>query len=524
MILLIELNNEQKEAYTVTISPEDMQLIIQKLNELYIMTRHKYLSMYFDKDDLPKWSTIKYSKLTDSTLLKHLSTETTVGVFSGKELTKFICFDIDTPSLEYSKQLYQLLLFTLTEDFNIPLKNIVASFSGKKGYHLEIFFSQALSVLLVESFHKAVLDYINLQTVIYGDIEFRPSYTQGVKLPLSIHKETGNFCNYVDNQTLEAINDPKYILSIEQLDVDVFKTRVLDSMNCSIYDDNFFVLENFKAEQTEELLHEVKPYIKLDENFKEEMVLILEENKLMRNSSRNNTTFNLAIYLKNSGETLIESESIITSVMTNTWENHRGLISKETEYIFMLKEIKRINKYVYSKSYETQNKKSYKLYKEEILKILEIPTKPLRKLMFSLYLQSKKYAKKDGTFYMAYSVIGSMGNCKTPSVVLKHLLLLENTGYIEIVQRNKTNKSMTHELNRGKETNFGKISETNIYKVTLCVENIKESDTYLEVGLDEDITLVDAVLHLLDEKEVKEKLPDKQFYREYKTFYKKANS
>ena len=48
-------------------------------------------------------------------------------------------------------------------------------------------------------------------------IEFRPSFGQAVKLPLSRHAITGAVCWYVDRETLMPIEDMSYILSIQPI-------------------------------------------------------------------------------------------------------------------------------------------------------------------------------------------------------------------------------------------------------------------------------------------------------------------
>ena len=160
------------------------------------------------------------------------------------------------------------------------------------------------------------------------------------------------------------------------------------------------------------------------------------------------------------------------------------------------------------------------LYKSEILQILEQPTKTLRKLLFSLYIHSKKYAKQNGEFFMAYSVMAEMGNCTYRSKVLQQLLNLEESQVIEIVKRNETNKALTYEANRRKKKKTQKISETNVYKVTL--NPILENEPYLEVSFGEEVDYYGVVKSLVSEKEAKEKLPKNQFYNEYKPIYKEA--
>lgn len=50
-------------------------------------------------------------------------------------------------------------------------------------------------------------------------MEFRPTNTTAIKLPLSIHAKTGNICWYVDRETFAFIKSPEYILEICQIPV-----------------------------------------------------------------------------------------------------------------------------------------------------------------------------------------------------------------------------------------------------------------------------------------------------------------
>lgn len=50
-------------------------------------------------------------------------------------------------------------------------------------------------------------------------MEFRPTNTTAIKLPLSIHAKTRNICWYVDRETFELIESPEYILEIRQIPV-----------------------------------------------------------------------------------------------------------------------------------------------------------------------------------------------------------------------------------------------------------------------------------------------------------------
>lgn len=47
-------------------------------------------------------------------------------------------------------------------------------------------------------------------------MEFRPTNTAAIKLPLSVHAKTGHVCWYVDAETMVPVEDPAFILGIQQ--------------------------------------------------------------------------------------------------------------------------------------------------------------------------------------------------------------------------------------------------------------------------------------------------------------------
>ena len=494
-------------------SDEYINLLVQKINELYIMTRYKYLAMFVDKaEHISKWSTVNLT-LTDYQVRKHLHQKSTVGVFSGEALTKFICFDVDSKSVGNSKHVTTLLRNTLITEFHVPDDSIYISFSGKKGYHVEIFFDEAINIVDVQNFYQTVEQHMRENYSFQGEIEFRPTHSQGVKLPLSIHHETGNVCWFVDKETFETIEEYDYLLGIVPMDVEVFKSKVLDS---SVFS-KVFTMEIPPAQETERLMHRTKPFVKNEQDFADDAEELLSENHLLRSHSRHTATLKLATYLYNRGNTLEESVSIIEQLLQNTWKNFRYFISQDTSYAYMMSEVRRLVKHVYESNYQPI-RKEYFLYKQELLEILALPTKTLRTLMFSMYIHSKKYAKLNGVFYMAYSVMGKMGNSKNPTKVLVQLLRLEEMGYIEIVKRNQTDKSRTILANQQSNGSTKRISETNEYRITLNSVDIKK-EPYLKVQFDESISIYNAATSLVSEKEAKEKLPVQQFYKEFKQFY-----
>ena len=99
----------------------------------------------------------------------------------------------------------------------MPREKIYVSFSGRKGYHVEVFFDRVIDGGILYNLYCHVIKNGQLDP---DKVEFRPSPSMAIKLPLSVHGSTGNICWFVDRDTLSPIEDESYILGIEQVCAD----------------------------------------------------------------------------------------------------------------------------------------------------------------------------------------------------------------------------------------------------------------------------------------------------------------
>ena len=99
----------------------------------------------------------------------------------------------------------------------LPRDKIYVSFSGRKGYHVEVFFDRIVDGNTLFNLYCHVIRNGGLDP---DKVEFRPTPSMAIKLPLSVHGSTGNICWFVDRETFNFIEDEEYILSIEQVRVD----------------------------------------------------------------------------------------------------------------------------------------------------------------------------------------------------------------------------------------------------------------------------------------------------------------
>lgn len=148
-----------------------------------------------------------YTPLSNNALRKHLAREFAVAVFAGAWGSKFVCFDVDDGRAETVRELIDCL-----EAFGFPRERIYVSFSGNKGYHVEVFFDELVATETLQWMYRLIIGKGELDS---RKVEFRPTNTMSIKLPLSIHARTGNVCWYVDRETLVPIERAEYILEIE---------------------------------------------------------------------------------------------------------------------------------------------------------------------------------------------------------------------------------------------------------------------------------------------------------------------
>ena len=204
---------------------ENFYDVVNRLCDLYISYRQRYVVMQAAPEleagyriYMPK-SSSGPAMLTNRAVCQHLNRRIAISVFAGAYSSKFICFDVDYPDPFEVKKLIEILT-----GYGVPRELIYVSTSGGKGYHVEIFFDGLVYTEQLRKFYDCVCVDGNFDP---HKIEFRPTNGQAIKLPLSVHFKTGRVCWYLDRDTLQPIEDPAYILQIQQMAVADFE-KVLE--------------------------------------------------------------------------------------------------------------------------------------------------------------------------------------------------------------------------------------------------------------------------------------------------------
>jgi len=434
--------------------------IIQKINDLYILYRQKWL-----KFDTTGYSTIS-STITDYHVRNHLQGHYTLGVFAGEIFTKFICFDVDVKDPQLAKWTVYKLVNTLRE-VGILGEYIYISTSGNKGYHVEIFFNKPVFNTDIKQFYLMILNYAELLNIGYGKIELRPTHTQGVKIPLGKHFTTNRICWYVDYDTgLKPIEDYNYILCIQQMDTEFF----YDILNKA--KDSIDISEQ-QAIEYENIVARHKPLKIYDENVDPDVTIEaienLIKNGLKMQGTRHNSLLKIAKYNKYNGMSAEENKQFLIEWMAK--QNKRMYTSKWED---VLKDIDLIVKYTYERNYSLVTKrKNITITSNEIEEILKIKGKNHKLVLYALLVHSKRYANKDGVFYMSYEQMKNATGINSRTTLIKIINELEKSNLIKVIRNISGDNKLIKDTNRYKINLLCSFlyNPENVKSITICDKN-----------------------------------------------------
>ena len=471
----------------------------ERLLELYFVNRSSYIEQYKNKKGEVNYTHHK-RKITLDDMIDHVEQRRTLGVVTDPTtgLTNFMAFDVDTKDNAYDDTLE--LLELLVNYYGIDKDYITVSFSGHKGYHVELFFDEAIQWQALEPFYLEVIEKLGKTK---KEVELRPS-ANGLKLPLSIHRETSNLsllCLFTSDFTgLILLNQEESVnrlLNAKQIDLDEFKEFVLDEVDT-------FTIEQSKATETIEITNDMNFSGRLEGDQVAELESVLEENRLIYPDSRNRISWLLPVYLKQMGYSYEESEKVTLNVLTNTYENYEGFIDKDTSYDKVVKEVIRLNKQAFDKNYVIKDAlNDVAIYKSDIKRILEIKRLPLKKMALSMLILSKRYAGDDGVFYATYSTLIKMGNVDKNGTLKKYMQELEQLGLLEIVSSNVID---TVRSKAEKQI----IKKPNQYRVHFA-EPVTDDDKQELVLSGNQVDLQIVLNYFYTEKELRKALPRRQF-------------
>lgn len=464
--------------------------VAKVINRLYVTERSKYIEQYLNKET----NTVAYNTrewtLVDKNILEHLKQKRTIGIFSFRYKTKFITFDVDTKENSRLDTLH--LISVLENDFNISRNDIHVSLSGLKGYHVTIFFSKSISNDIARKFYNIVINRANFTQ---RQVEYRPQFNVGMKLPLGLHKKANKVSWFVDNQTLKPIKNYSYVFDIKTIDV----TPIID-----VYDKSDpIVVEHNEAVEFDDLTKSINVNTVDTEENLEHINYVLENNCLKYEATRNDVTLMTAIYLKDVESFSIEdTTNTLLSIMLNTKRTKSHLISSSTEFIE--RETKRIVNVVYKYDYKFSNRrKDVCITRSEIEDILSIKKWNLKQMYFIHLIHAKRYAKQDGSYYMTYKTMNRYGATSERQRAKQQIEELHD--FIEIKSNNEVDRSRS--LEQGKI-----VKKPNFYKIKKIFDDSSIEEDRIVIK-EEEIDLVQILQRFAERYDLnlREQLSRKQY-------------
>lgn len=482
----VETHNITYDDYLREYEPEqynEMQAV-KKINELYITTRYKHSEM--NKQGVYRtYSTIdglgiqRGYGLVDSDIRAHLKQQKTLAVFTPKDYSKFIIFDIDTSDIDVLESIYRALASY------VNLKDIHCSYSGNKGYHVAVFFNKLVPNDVLLKFYAIVMaDAGNPDKVELLGVDGKP-----VKLPLGINfknkDQYNNYCYFCNQFGREVDNSLEYIQTIEPIDPEPVYEAVEINYDASISRTNYFTddelieIDEFKELKNKAHFMNYSLANKIDTI---EKAINLGMNEP---GTRHMTMLNIAIYLKDiKGYSKEETRAFLQEWITKQDTELYKSNSKEID-----QDIKDMTNTVYRRDYKLRtNKRDVNLTALDLKEILSIKGKALRRLYFILYIHGKAYCDETGTFYMTYKQINEAGNRSDRGYLKKQIKKLEKLGKVEIVQQDQYKKP-------------------NKYRIPALSKEVvvtAEMDEFNICDLNCDNCLEKACSYLLTQEEIKE--------------------
>lgn len=423
----------------------NLTLTVKQMNRLYIITRKRYiLQTQHGYITLDGYNNEKVWTLNDSMIERHLKGINTYGIFNGNSVNKFITFDIDfADDFAHARWATLKIIYTLVNDFNIPSADIHVSFSGHKGYHVDLFFDSPIKAEYAKSFYECVIKMTDLPR---EKVEFRPTKLQAVKLPLGIHQKTQERCWFVDRETLEPIESFDYLQKVEPMDHLLILDALINLTPEQEADYNSIV-ENTKANEINpQKNHSKVNGINLQKNQSKANEISLQKNQSKANeilqngqlincNTRHDTTVLLATFCNTNHYEYKESVDLIMSILCNT---PRTYFSKDSTPEYWKSETERIVKLAMEHNYKLGNSTSkITVYKSEIISILKVGTFRQKQLAYAMLITSKLHGS---TFFLSTKTAMRMLETNSHQTIQSAIEKLVKVGFIEYVRKGEIDK------------------------------------------------------------------------------------
>lgn len=456
--------------------------VIDRLFDYYIIQHRHYLLQF--PGGHYRTITGGINPLRRYHLEYHLEGKSTVGTFAGQYFTKLITFDVDFEDASLAKWITYKLAATLDA---AGIATYLISFSGSKGYHLDICLTDAVAVKDARRFFDFIVAGAELTGVQGGQVEYRPSGSQGVKLPLGYHQKTGAYCGFC------TVEDGLRVIGPEESHAYFFtaeKTEAALVLDAIAGGDGLYSERD--AADMEEAIGRHRPLESYDQS---------ESYTLSRAADRYNTGLTgpgqrhksfllLARLFNHNGVDRAEARAAISEWFA--WQDPKYYDSSPD---FCAKDLAECVDYVYDRDLTlAAEQRDITVTFSEVDEIMrKCPQKSQKALAYAILVHSKRWATEPGgTFYMTYAQMASASGLGERTA--KRLIdSLAAAGVIEIKRRDQRKKG-THK------------KKPNVYCVLLRCD--EDSGVY---EVTEGADLATCIKHFYGRDELRRILPRRQY-------------
>lgn len=352
--------------------------IVEKMMQTYCFYRQKYVVM-----------TKKFTKTVphyfkDKVVDSHLSGYYALAVFAGKKATRFISVDVDAGGKDAVRKVLDAF-----EKLGIPRDKMYVSTSGKKGYHVDLFFSPWIYNEKAKNLYDLMIWLSGLDP---KKVEFRPTHKQAVKIPLGVHAATGNRCWFLDRDTLKPVEDMNYIYNIEAIDREIVPP-ILKAWNPKRWNELYAEMICNGTGGDNSILKEIE----FDEDY-------YESKRLREVGTRHDTMVEIAYDMRTYGANAKQIEKALRGFY---YRQDMWLIESPEEVV--LEDIENISEWAeanvlvrrYRPAANEGKNRSFVLDKYDINAVLTAETSAARKIAFLIYA----YCRMFGAAHLSYNYI-----------------------------------------------------------------------------------------------------------------------
>lgn len=438
-----------------------LELQFNFINDFYITYRRQYIIMNYNR----QIATVN-NTLTDSTIKTHIRQKNRIGIKFSKSGSNIIGFDIDSLDIDNLESVYETLI-----NYNIPRNAILTTFSGNKGYHVDIFLDNYIDRKMIQSFYKIILEDTGYSTT---QIELRGGSDDGYFLPFGINfKGLSNYnygyCGIVNHLGVMENDTEKEIEVLEQMqkaDINIIKdivmTNIASIRNIETVKATKNKVDDVKALEEVNSTLETLKLLDIYNTSTNDVIAQIGQRKEIEQGTRHKLAFVYAIALRD----IYSQDGVYNQLLM--W--HQNLTSGyKSSWKEIEQDCKDITKSVFIKQglgykYNLPNNSRPFITKSNITEFASVKSVADRRVYLALSIHSNTFKDDEGNFYMTYEQIKEMLGLQARNKdILTYLKRLEENGYIYIVSRNNREKGQSKHKPNIYKLNDAEVQEQEVY-------------------------------------------------------------